>query len=277
LVSCAIFALGTVSDVRCARVLPSQPLGQEGQNMKNETYKHIRVNESTGEKEYFYPQEITCPEVRKMARDLGLEIGKSRLGFRVFDAVMVPCKKVEQDEKGIQVFVETSEEEQREIYLELIKDEMNAQEDIKQDGRCSIPDGKGGLKRCPCRMPNPGYSPDNGQPKTLPVECKGCRYEPFKATHTTIQFSYERTMAKNDPPMAIRKYEGERYLRLQKGFVNYVWEREPELADLAYLLTQEYSKSEIAKMTDNPRTTIVSRAKKLMELACEYLDDTAVL
>ena len=65
----------------------------------------------------------------------------------------MPCKDRIVDKTGREVFIETSEEDQRARYLEYIKDELTAQDAAKQDGRCVIPDGKGKVKRCPCRIP----------------------------------------------------------------------------------------------------------------------------
>jgi len=282
LASCAIFALGIVSDKRYARVLPSLSPGQEGQNMTNETYKHIRTNENTGEKDYYFPMEITCSEARSWARDKGFEVGKTRIGFRTIEAAMVPCKEVKRDSHGMEIYVETPSDVQRERYLAFIKDEMDAQEDIKEDGRCIISDGKGGTRRCPCRIANPNYAPGNGQPKTLPVNCVGCRNEPFKNAHSQVSSALldhtckDGRRASYEPESPASYFEGDRYLRMRDGFVSFVRERDPELAALALLLTAEYSKSEIAAMTSDPRTTIVSRAKKLMGLAHEYLDSTEI-
>jgi len=250
--------------------------------MKNETYKHIRINETTGKEDYYFPMEITSSDARVWAREQGYEIGRTRLGFRVFEAAMIPCKNVSRNEHGREVFVETPSEEQKFRYLEYIKDEMNEQEDIKQDGRCVIPDGHGGTKRCPLRVPNPDYTPDNGQPKTLPVKCDGCRNEPVKYEHTFVSASAldhtdsHGNVTPYEPPIPFMHGEGDRYLRLRKGFVNYVREREPELATLAYLLTEEYSKRKIAKGTETPRTTLVSRTKKLIRLYGEYVENACI-
>lgn len=251
--------------------------------MTSETYKHIRINETTGEEEYFFPMEITCPEARAWAKESGFEIAKTRLGFRVFEAAMIPCKDTDRDERGRETFVETPTTIQRHRYLELIKDELNDQEDIKEDGRCIIPDGRGGTKRCPLRIPNPDYAPGNGQPKTLPVRCEGCVNEPYKCAHTYIPSSALSHIDSSgevtpfEPPVPYMYGEGEKYLRLKNGFVEFVRKRQPELAALAFLLTEEYNKSEIAELTADPRTTIVSRAKKLMGLAREYLDNTDLI
>ena len=71
--------------------------------------------------------------VLEYARQNCLEVGKARLGFRNFRAVFVPCKEQVADSRGRVTFLDTPSDVQRRKYLSLIKDEMDAQEKIKQD------------------------------------------------------------------------------------------------------------------------------------------------
>ena len=244
-------------------------------------YKHIRTNPDTGEQEYYFPLEITYPELRIWAREQGLEIARTRLGFRTFDAVMVPCKdsvKV----NGKEQYVPTPVEKQRRRYLDLIKDEMNAQEEMKEDGRCTIPDGHGGLKRCPLRIPNPNYTPNNGEPKTLPVKCENCPFEQFKQAHTTIEMSCLDHEDENgemefyEPVTPENYYSGEQYLRLVEQFIEFVSTREPQLAELAELKTAGYSRLESAEILGLARSTAGDHVQKLKKLASEFLDNAIV-
>ena len=132
--------------------------------------------------------EITDPSIKALARERNLEITRTRLGNRTIDAVMVPCKDTATI-NGVEVFVDTPSEVQRQRYLEYIKDELAEQDAKRQDGRCQIPDGRGGVKRCPCRVPNPEYVPGGNQPKTLPVKCQGCKYEEFRQALSLIHIS----------------------------------------------------------------------------------------
>ena len=210
---------------------------------------------------------------REYAKLYGLEIGMARLGFRNFDAVFVPCRETAYV-NGREVYIDTPEEVQRRRYLELIKDEMNAQEEIKQDGRCPIPDGRGGLKRCPRRVPNPDYTPGGDAPKTLPVRCEGCKYEPFRLSHTTLAFS---CLGREDDPGEIAsprsRYAAYGYEKLSSGFVSYVREKNPRLAPLAELLALEFTGSEAARELGLPTSTAGSRREKLKELCREFLDE----
>lgn len=247
-----------------------------------ESFRHIRTNLSTGEQDCFFPLEITDPSIRELARERGLEISRSRLGNRVFDAVMIPCKTTAMIH-GREVYIDTPFEVQRQRYLALIKDELNTQEAAKQDGRCQIPDGHGGLKRCPCRVPNPDYVPGGAEPKTLPVLCEGCVYEELRQAHTTIglpdlDHQDERGEAEPyEPASPETYYEGDRYERASNSFLEFVRERDPKLAALAELLTQEYTKSEAAMLLGDARSTVGSRAEKLKALCSEFLDAALII
>lgn len=255
-----------------------------------DTFRHIRKDPETGELQYFFPHEIVeegCSDPKatraaavEYAKIHGFEIGRSRLGFRVFEAMMIPCKKRKVNPDGTlsDEFLPTSSEEQHQIYLELIKDEMNRQEDIKQDGRCPIPDGHGGMKRCPLRVPNPNYKPGGSMPKTLPVKCEGCIYEPFKNANTMVNFSTMSSENEDgeettyDPAAPRAYYSGAQFEKLREDYLEFVKENDPKLYDLADLLTLEYSKSEAGRKLNTASSTVTSRMKKLKELTEEFLD-----
>lgn len=246
-------------------------------NIPAETFRHIRKDPVTGEENYYYPLEITDPSIRVLGRERGLEIGKTRLGNRTFEAVMVPCKDTATIH-GVEVFVDTPSDVQRKRYLEYIKDELAEQDARKQDGRCQIPDGRGGVKRCPCRMPNPDYIPGGDQPKTLPVRCEGCRFEQFRQAHTTVVVS---ALDRENDAGEFESYEipavkdltaADRYLELREQYVAFVTERNPKLAPLAELLTLEFTKSEAGRELGNASSTVTSRTEKLKALLDEFLE-----
>ena len=246
-------------------------------NPQAESFRHIRTNPITGEQDYYYPLEITDPSIRALARERGLEIGKTRLGNRTFEAVMIPCKDTATIH-GVEVFIDTPTDVQRKRYLEYIRDELAEQDARKQDGRCQIPDGRGGVKRCPCRVPNPDYVPGGDQPKTLPVKCEGCRYEEFRQAHTTIVVSALDHENENgefesyEIPAVKDLTAADRYLELREQYVAFVKERNPKLTPLAELLTFEFTKSEAGRELGDPSSTVTSRVEKLKALLDEFLD-----
>ena len=236
---------------------------QKPENTPAEAFRHVRTNPKTGEKEYYCPLEITDPSIRALAREEGLEICRTRLGSRVIEAAMVPCKNV-QKQKNLEAFTDTSPDEQRRLYLAYIRDELSRQDARRQDGRCNIPDGKGGLKRCPTRKPNPAYTPGSGLPKTLPNPCQGCRNEPYRQKHSTVPFLEDAYQSRRDP------FAADHYMAMRKDFLALVKKRAPKLHRLASLLTLEYSKSEAARELGLPVSTVASQVKKLQELLTEF-------
>lgn len=247
----------------------------------NEVFRHIRTNTVTGQTDYFYPLEITDPSIREIAKECGLEIGRTRLGYRVFDAVMVPCKETA-TVHGLEVFIDTPSEVQHQRYLAFIRDELAAQDAAKQDGRCNIPDGRGGLKRCPCRIPNPDYIPGGDMPKTLPIRCEGCKFEPYHQAHTVIELS---ALDREDDSGELENFEipspkcsfaADRYLKLRKEFVAFVKDRNPKLAPLAEKLADEYTKSEAGRELVDASSTVTSRTDKLKKLLEDFLDTVIV-
>ena len=244
----------------------------------SEVFRHIRTNPVTGQTDYFYPLEITDPSIRVLAKERGLEIGRTRLGYRVFDAVMVPCKETA-TVHGLEVFIDTPSEIQHQRYLAFIRDELAAQDATKQDGRCNIPDGHNGLKRCPCRIPNPDYVPGGDMPKTLPVRCEGCKFELYRQAHTVIELS---ALDREDDSGEMESYEipspkcsfaADHYLKLREEFVAFVKGRNPKLAPLAEKLTDEYTKSEAGRELGDASSTVTSRTDKLKKLLEEFLDN----
>ena len=246
-------------------------------NPQAESFRHIRKNPITGEDDYFFPMEITDPSIRALARERSLEISRTRLGNKIIDAVMVPCKDTATI-NGMEVFVDTPSEVQRRRYLEYARDELAEQDAKRQDGRCNIPDAYGGLKRCPCRVPNPDYVAGGKQPKTLPVHCEGCVYEPFKQAHTTVVLSAldsvneDGEMQTFEIPAPKDLLTADRFLELRDEFLTFVQERNPKLVPLAELLTLEFTKSEAARELGDAWSTVTSRSEKLKDLVTAFLE-----
>ena len=253
--------------------------------MANKVLKIKRINPVTDDYDYFFPMEVTSLADKEKARLNGLEIGLARLGFRCFEAIFFPCKDEVIDENGKTVYLDTPSEIQHRRFLDLIQDEMNWQDRVKQDGRCPIPDGNGGVMRCPCRVPNPDFvsGRDEGKkPKTLPVKCEGCIYEQFRQAHTTVTFSCldhedeDGEMESYEAPAPNNYYEGERYERMREAFLEYVQEHNDKLTDLASLLTLEFNRSEAARELDMATSTAASRRELLKDLCRQFLDSTII-
>lgn len=250
------------------------------QHTPDGAYRHVRKDPITGQVNYFFPLEITEENeetMKLLAQERGLEICRTLLGRRFILAVMVPCKDVATIH-GIEVFVDTPEEVQKARYHELMKDELAAQDAEKQDSRCQIPDGRGKVKRCSCRVPNPDYSPDGDTRKTLAVSCEGCPYENFRPGRSTINFSDLDGEDENgeeewfEAPATKDIMEAARFLQMREDFIAFVEEHDSKLVSLAELRTLGYGNSEISRMLSTPTSTVSSRSAKLMDLLIEFLE-----
>lgn len=149
---------------------------------KQKKFKHYTINPVTGKKQYYYPMEIEVDldnyevgtdeyeTAAKFLQDIKnqkakdddgnevvCEVDYTKLGFREYLAVYIPVSY--------------------EKYKSLIKDEMDKQEEIKQNSRCTIPAKIGEVKVCPRRVPNPDYVEGGNMPKTLAVSCDDCPYK----------------------------------------------------------------------------------------------------
>lgn len=251
--------------------------------MAKKILKNVRINPITGEPDYFFPMEIMDPADKEYAKLNGLEVGKAMLGFRIYEAIMVPCKNKAYDDKGREIYLDTPSEEQHRIYKALIKDELNCQEDIKQDGRCNISTAHGSTKKCPLRVPNPNYVSGGNQPKTLANKCEGCPYEPFRQAHTVIELSCLDHESENgetesyEPPTPKNYFAADDYEELAEDFVAFIKARKPKLAPLAEKLVQEYNLTDASGELDNSTSTTFSQRKKLQELLTEFLDNAITL
>ena len=243
-------------------------------------YRHVRKDPVTGQDDYYFPLEIIDDSIKALAVERGFEICWTRLGCRRILAAMIPCKDVATIH-GMEVFVDTPSEVQHRRYLDLISDELAEQDRMKRDGRCQIPNGRGGVKRCPCRIPNPDYSPGGSQPKTLAVSCQGCPNEEYRLAHTVIPLSCldgeneDGEMESFDPPATKNIDEAERFLKQRESFIAFVRELEPKLVPLAELRTLGYSMAEASFILGVPPSTVNSRNDKLKNLLTTFLSTLA--
>ena len=58
--------------------------------MSKRFLKNVRINPVTGDYDYYFPMEVKGPADKEFARLNGSEIGQVRLGFRCFEAILIP-------------------------------------------------------------------------------------------------------------------------------------------------------------------------------------------
>ena len=251
--------------------------------MSNKVLPNVRINPITNEPDYYFPMEVMDPADKEYAKLNGLEVGRAMLGFRTFEAIMIPCKTKGYDAKGREIYLDTPSEEQRRIFKAYAQDELDRQEQMKQDGRCQLPAANGkGVKRCPLRVPNPAYVPGGDQPKTIAKKCEGCPFERFKQAHTTIELSCldhegdDGEMESYEIPAPRSNYAGDRYEEFAAEFVAFIKEHKPRLAPLAEKLVQEYNLTDASEELDKSISTTFSQKEKLQALVREFLDNAII-
>ena len=63
-----------------------------------------------------------------------------------------------------------------------------------------------------------------------------------------------------------------RFLELREEFIAFVQERNSKLVDQAGLKTLEFTNSEIARLLNQPTSTVTSRGEKLKTLVSAFID-----
>lgn len=246
-------------------------------------YKHYTIDPVTGKVQWFFPMEIevnvkgyekgTEEYVAAVeylnnlknqivkdddGNDVVCEVGEAKLGFREFPAVFIPVT--------------------HDKYLELIKDEMNKQEDMKQDGRCPVEAKIGGIKTCPLRIPNPDYVKGGDMPKTIANSCENCIYYNKKYEHTEANFSTLSATGDDgesidyEPVAPSNYYDGDKYEVLVEKWTEFVRKNEPDMEELATLLAMEYLRSEAAKEMGVASSTAQYQRNKLKSLLLRFFE-----
>lgn len=244
----------------------------------NAVYNHCRIDPVTGQKNWYVPLEILDDTSEKIARAGGLDVCWTRYGGRKIWAVMLPCK----DKKtinGQEVYVDTPEEVQHERYKEFIREDMGRQYREKCDGRCEIPDGHGGVKRCPTRVPNPKYEPGVDDRKTLPVRCEGCKYEEFRKSHSEELFCDRQSEDEDgevvyfDPAGGEKMMDSVFYDLWREEILDLVQKAKPKLVPAVEALLWEFKPGEVSGVINKNPNTVKSQLKKLRELLQEIRDN----
>lgn len=214
--------------------------------------------------------------MKLVCRERGFEICWTRLGCRRILAAMIPCKDTAMIH-GVEVYIDTPTDVQHRRYLDFVKDALREQDLEKHDGRCQIPNGRGGTRRCPLRVPNPDYVPGGDERKTLAVSCSGCPYEDYRQAHTVIPLSCLAGVDEDgetepfDPPATKNIDEAERFLKQRAAYIAFVRNLDKKLVPLAKLRTLGYSKAEASCILGVPPSTINDWNDKLKNLLKSFL------
>lgn len=187
--------------------------------------------------------------------------GWVRVGYRIFEAVLVPVTE--------------------DVFNEKMREEYREQQKAKVDGRCVI-SINGVSIRCPLRIPNPLYS-KKGQPKTLKKDCAACKYNTLdKPDFNTMSLSHSGIFDEDgeeyvmDPPCGIID-EGTLYEIYCVKVLEFVEKRFRDNVEIMELKLRGYSDTEIAKKLHMHRNTVGNRMKDMKEELLEFLENLFVL
>lgn len=213
---------------------------------------------------YLIPMELPESDDRQtmmtLARIKGYKIDWVRWGYRIFKAVLVP-----------------GTEEQFRAY---IGEEDRRQKAARVDGRCPVPDGRGGVMRCPERLPNPEYNGE-GDAKTIKNDCDTCVfYTLHKKDYSTAVFSdLEHDSMDEDGeeipfeiPVGMLP-EADVYEMAVKAILRMVKQKHPQRHDDIKLRLEEYNRKEVGEMLNKPSSSVYKLGIQLTRDILDVIED----
>lgn len=232
-------------------------------------YKNFKLNNGT----YLYPMEIPRKgndPAEKMDRETvitdakskGYNIAQVRVGGRTYEAVLVPVTE--------------------DVFWDLMRDDDKKQKSVRIDGRCMIGNGKGVLIRCPERVLNPRYG-EEGQPKTLKVDCATCDKNTFdKPDFYMMSLSHSGAFNEDGEEYNLEipcgmASEGDLYEIYCRETKDFVKKNYPKNLNTMEKKLQENSDTETAKDLDIHRNTVRNQVNTMKEDLIEMLDNLSAI
>lgn len=120
-----------------------------------------KSQETADEKKYFVLFETDEEGIRQFQSCSDQDRSGAMLSKMCIEGKMVPALKLEVNKNAYDVF-------KREQWMQ--------EHHYRIENRCIVSGQNGKARFCPIRIPNPTYTPDNGQPKTLSNSCTACPY-----------------------------------------------------------------------------------------------------
>lgn len=217
---------------------------------------------------YLYPMELAgrkCEEDRaaraadiRLAKLEGYKVDWVQVGYRVFEAVLIPMSE--------------------ERFKQLIQDEDRRQKAARIEGRCPIPNGRGGVIRCPERIPNPLYG-QPGEPKTLKNDCVNCPYNTLdKPDYSTKSLSHSGIYNEDGEEMEMEipcgfMPDADKYEYYCNEVLRFVEKNYPDYRDTMELLLQDFEKKEVAERLGVHRNTPTNQVNAMKDELRELIDN----
>ena len=147
--------------------------------------------------------------------------------------------------------------------------------------RCIVSGQNGKARFCPIRIPNPTYTPNNGQPKTLSNSCTACPYNnkfnllKGKTCFSTLSVTDKDGNTDSYEPVSTRDINyTDNYQELLTGWISYIQKNYPKYnryIELIKLLGQEFSLKEASAILHKPQRTLYGWVQTLRPIFKEYM------
>lgn len=168
------------------------------------------------------------------------------------------------------------------LFKLLIKEEDHIQKKYTSEGRCIVPNGRGGIKRCPLRLPNPYYNPKQppakNNPKTIKNSCDGCPFNTFdKPSFRNLNLEGMTTV---DAYGNLSKYEietsiepdSDKFLAAREEILKFIATKYPEKLQIFTLLLDGLNRNEVAEELGINTSTLYKMGKSLEKDLLQLLE-----
>lgn len=256
---CAFFA----SAIRDPALPCASPFRQSS---RKESPYGKKSQETADEKKYFLLFETDEEGIRQFQSCSDQDRSGAMLSKMCIEGKMVPALKLEVNKNAYDIF-------KREQWMQ--------EHHYRIENRCIISGQNGKARFCPIRVPNPEYTPDNGQSKTLTNSCTACPHNRIfnlmkgKICFSTLsvtdrdgnQYSYE--------PQSVRDINfTDHYRELLAGWISFIQKNYTQYSryvELINLLGNEFTLKEASAILNRPQRTLYGWVQTLRPIFKEYM------
>ena len=256
---CALFS-PLLSEIRLCHVHP--PFGNRHERSPHDK----KVPETKAEKKYFVLFETDEEGIRQFQSCSDQDRSGAMLSKMCIEGKMVPALKLEVNKNAYDVF-------KREQWMQ--------EHHYRTENRCIVSGQNGKARFCPIRIPNPTYTPDNGQPKTLSNSCTACPYNnkfnllKGKTCFSTLSVTDKDGNTDSYEPVSTRDINyTDHYQELLTGWISYIQKNYPQYnryVELINLLGNEFTLKEASAILNRPQRTLYGWVQTLRPIFKEYL------
>lgn len=225
-----------------------------------------KVPETASEKKYFVLFETDEEGIRQFQSCSDQDRSGTMLSKMCIEGRMVPALKLEVDKNAYEIF-------KREQWMQ--------EHHYRIENRCIISGQNGKSRFCPIRIPNPVYTPDNGQPKTLANSCTTCPHNKIfnlmkgKAFFSTLSVTDKDGNQDPYEPQSARDINfTDHYQELLTGWISFIQKNYPQYnryIELINLLGNEFTLKEAATILNRPQRTLYGWVQTLRPVFKEYM------